>query len=677
MAARAVRGAWRFASSPWSLPVVLVAAHQYDTHFKYARFNRNLRSVYAAVETLYDYKVALARTKDLDALHEKVAKRWFDELAAPFSAAPGLYIKIGQQVATMNHILPAPFLKYFSQMNDQAPCVDMSVVTRVIKGEFGGKGPHEVFLDFEETAIASASIAQVHRARLQDGTRVAVKVQKPEIAVQMPWDLLCFRFLVFSFEKIFDLPMYWTCDAVCDAVRQEVDFRIEAQNALLAKEDLERDGSGRFYVPLVHSDHSTKKVLSMEWIDGIRICDLSELEAARFDTAKVAQMMVEAFSHQIFLSGWIHADPHPGNMLVRRKPEKVGGSAGGRGGGATQLVILDHGMYVNCSETFRKDYCNLWKAMVLLDTVRVESICRSWGIRDANFFASLQLLKPFSPSTNNAVHLNATTKAEVYQMQIDAYARVKELLMTSASAAGGCRSRGAWGAGSNPLVTSKGLGQHASSDVRGWWSTGVRAALLAETDRQWVDSQQVPSELIMLGRNLNIVRANNKGMRSPVNRVSIMAWHAARGASSSSPSCYAEHAEERAAWCLRKDALQPPPPYAAATPEAPHQQGVAPGLLVKGGGGGGGRGGLFAAAAAPLEPLAKLFDWEMVVFRGQLALLEVAYYSAHFWRLANSLFFGRDTGGFEELLEQSVSNTVEAQLGFKLNFDEGVEKCFG
>jgi aarF domain-containing kinase len=150
-------------------------------------------------------------------------------------------------------------------------------------------------------------------------------------------------------------------------------------------------------------------------------------------------------------------------------------------------------MYLNCSEEFRRDYCALWKAMVLLDTPRVEAICRSWGISDANFFASLQLLKPFSPQ-NNAVHLNATTKAEVYEMQIEAYERVKQLL---------------------------------------------------------ADSQRVPLELILLGRNLNIVRANNKGMGSPVNRVSIMAWFAARGACAGVPPLLGDEEELLQWYCNR------------------------------------------------------------------------------------------------------------------------------
>ena len=119
----------------------------------------------------------------------------------------------------------------------------------------------------------------------------------------------------------------------------------------------------------------------------------------------------------------------------------------------------------------------------------------------------------------------------------------------------------------------------------------------------------------------------------------------------------------------RKDDLQTPPVYGGTVHEQPAGQNL---QTIRGN-----RRALLAAAAAPLEPLVRMVDWEMMLFRGQLAILEVAYYSNQLWRLVNSFLFGRDTGGFEEILERSVSQTVEARLGFKLNFDEGVEKCFG
>ena len=177
-------------------------------------------------------------------------------------------------------------------------------------------------------------------------------------------------------------------------------------------------------------------------VRGSKISDLTALQAAGLSSHTAAQLMVDLFSHQIFVSGFVHADPHPGNLLVRRHPASS----------ALQLVLLDHGSYLSESESFRHEYCALWRAMVLLDTTAVDAICRAWGIRDSHFFASLQLLKPFTPE-KHSVHLQATTKEEVMRMHTEAYARIKQLLS---------------------------------------------------------DTQRVPPELILLGRNMNIVRANNK-----------------------------------------------------------------------------------------------------------------------------------------------------------------------
>ena len=323
MAARFL-GSWRGRVACGAL-----IAHQYDTHLRYGRFNRNARSLAAAVATLYDFKINLVYENDLEELHERVARRWYDVCCKN----AGLYVKIGQQIATMNHVLPAPYLRYFSNLHDKAPSVDYSTVERIVRSEFGGRGPQDVFVEFEREPVASASIAQVHRASLPDGTRVAVKVQKPEIQHQLPWDLLCFRFLVFSFEKIFDLPMYFCVDSICEAVRQEADFRIEAGNARLAKRDLDPDP--RFYVPAVHPPFSTAKVLTMEWIDGIKICNLTGLRAAGIDSTKAAALMVDLFAHQIFISGFMHADPHPGNLFIRHKPNTAGASKTWEGQGTT------------------------------------------------------------------------------------------------------------------------------------------------------------------------------------------------------------------------------------------------------------------------------------------------------------------------------------------------------
>mmetsp|Transcript_21358 Transcript_21358/g.48244 ORF Transcript_21358/g.48244 Transcript_21358/m.48244 type:complete len:589 (-) Transcript_21358:52-1818(-) len=583
-AARRV-GSWVVNSWTGRACTAAIVWHQYDTHFKYARFNRNVRSIWAAVETLVDYKFLFARQRtaeELEALHERVAKRWYDVCCKN----AGLYIKLGQQIATMNHILPPPYLKYFSELHDQAPSVSFEVVEGIFRREFKGKKPQDVFLEFEEMPIASASIAQVHRARLADGTPVAVKIQKPEIAVQLPWDLGCFHLLVFCFEKIFDLPMYWTVEPLCKAVRQEVDFHIEARNSEIAKDFFDQDK--RFYIPSVCWDFTSERVLTMEWIDGIKISKLSTLRENGFDVAAVAHLMVEAFSRQIFLSGFVHADPHPGNMLVRRRPNSR----------ETQLVILDHGSYLSESELFRKQYCELWKAMVLLDTATVDTICKSWGIKDSNFFASLQLLKPYNPE-KHSVHLNATTMEDIVKLQVEAYERVKRLLS---------------------------------------------------------DSQQVPRELILLGRNLNIVRSNNKGMGSSVNRINMMAHYAAEGISVDLENPLEARLYK---WYLDRIAHQPPE------------------LEILRAGDSRAGGMQTSRAVVSHRSFGRILDLNLLFFKSQLLLISVVYYTTQLWRKANEVLFGRKVGGFEDILEASVAATIEAKLGFKLNLDHGVDKCFG
>jgi aarF domain-containing kinase len=103
--------------------------------------------------------------------------------------------------------------------------------------------------EFSEEPVASASIAQVHRAVLADGTAVAVKVQKPAIADQMTFDLACYKMLVWAFERIFDLPLYWTVDFIAESVRREADFRLEAHNSDTAAADFE--GREDIYIPKV------------------------------------------------------------------------------------------------------------------------------------------------------------------------------------------------------------------------------------------------------------------------------------------------------------------------------------------------------------------------------------------------------------------------------------------
>mmetsp|Transcript_20453 Transcript_20453/g.28681 ORF Transcript_20453/g.28681 Transcript_20453/m.28681 type:complete len:552 (-) Transcript_20453:33-1688(-) len=433
----------------------------YDKVFLEDAFTRNFRALTAAAQTVIDYKIRFDPDPDKVAeMHTRVANR----ILRVCQKNGGLYIKLGQGIAAMNHVLPPQYNEVLSLLYDRAPSVPYSRVEKIFMQDFG-KRPEEIFSKFEKEPIASASIAQVHRAVLKDGTRVAVKVQKPYIRTQMPLDLLNYRVLVFGFEKVFDLPMYWTVNFTQQNLEKEADFINEGNNTELCAQNIPRNMRQDLYVPKVHWDFSSSRVLTSEWIDGTRLNDMKSLEKQGFKMPDLITKMVKAIAHQIFITGHVHADPHPGNILVRRF------------NGKPQLVLLDHGLYLTESEKFRQEYCDLWKAIVLLDQRKLAEISTKWGIKDHEMFASAQLMKPFDP--NKAVHLQNTSKKDLLKFQMAAKEKVKELL---------------------------------------------------------TDSSLIPLELIFIGRSLNLVRANNKMAGSPVNRVSILAEYASIGSKMNSES---------------------------------------------------------------------------------------------------------------------------------------------
>eukprot|EP00123_Amoebidium_parasiticum_P001628 comp12773_c0_seq1/m.7900 comp12773_c0_seq1/g.7900 ORF comp12773_c0_seq1/g.7900 comp12773_c0_seq1/m.7900 type:complete len:526 (-) comp12773_c0_seq1:114-1691(-) len=433
------------------LAVLAGGGSVYDYHLGDQKITRNVRTLYVAWQTLLDYKLRLT-AENLDEIHTRVAKRVLNLC----QQNGGLYIKLGQGISSMNHILPPQYNQIFSVLHDKAPSVSYHEVEKIFQEEFGKK-PEEMFSHFEKEPIASASIAQVHKATLADGTPVAVKVQKPYIRRQMPFDLFTFRFVVYWFEKLFDLPMYWTVDYTQENLWKETDFVIEAANAERAAQHL-KNVKG-VYVPKVHHDQTSPRILTTEWIDGVKISEPAKIEAMGLSVPAVVQTMVEAFGYQIFISGFVHCDPHPGNILVRKQKD-----------GHHEVVLLDHGLYIEEPEKFRQEYCHLWKAMFLLDVDSLKQICESWGVRDHELFASLQLFKPYNPE--KAVQVASIQKEDMLEMQRKMKEKIRHLL---------------------------------------------------------IDTSLVPQELIFIGRNMNLVRANNKHLKSPVNRVNILVEYASQG----------------------------------------------------------------------------------------------------------------------------------------------------
>ncbi|KAI0267342.1 atypical/ABC1/ABC1-B protein kinase [Gloeopeniophorella convolvens] len=493
------------------------AGYLADREFYASTITRNLRTFWTCAIIAADYKLNFTpgKSDSISSLHERVG----DRLLNLFFSNGGLYVKFGQAIGSNAALLPRPIQVKFSRLFDDAPQVPFAEVTHVFQSEFGRppSGPDGVFAEFEEAAVASASIAQVHRARLKGedgkpGDWVAVKIQKPAVAKQMEPDLAAFRAVMWIYEHwVFDVPTYFVVDFISEHLRQELDFVNEAQNAVRTAGFVAHDPSlaDRVHIPKVYPEYSTKRVLTAEWISGVRLSDrrgilklmgnmntdlpstsmtplgspgpVTEVavsaQSLKGGTKWVMQTMIDLFSAQIFRWGWVHCDPHPGNIFVREHPLHPR---------RPQLVLLDHGLYVKLSPEFRKQYAELWKGLLAMELGTVARVARQWGIGAPDLFAASTLLRPVNFSKK------ADEKPAPKLSQYEASMQLKKKL--------------------------KGF---------------------------LIDTDKMPKELIFIGRNMRIVQGNNQMLGSPVNRVKIMGFAAADAIPSSSDLSFGKRVKER------------------------------------------------------------------------------------------------------------------------------------
>ena len=273
---------------PSSLPKPSLPKTYLDRQFYASSLTRSARTFRLGLIVAIDYKINFRAhpplADSIPALHHRNAERLFDLLRTN----GGLYLKIGQAIAMQSAILPPEFQKMFSKMFDDASQNSWKEVEQVIREDFG-KSPEEVFgISFdgdpekglmERTARASASVAQVHWARLQDGKEVAIKIQKREIANQVGWDLWTFKVVTWIYAWYFELPLYSLVPYISERLQLETNFMNEADNSermakLVAGESRLR---GRVYIPKVYRELSSKRVMTAEWIEGVRLWDKDSL----------------------------------------------------------------------------------------------------------------------------------------------------------------------------------------------------------------------------------------------------------------------------------------------------------------------------------------------------------------------------------------------------------------
>lgn len=227
------------------------------------------------------------------------------------------FIKIGQVLSGRADLLPAEYIHELTKLLDAAPPVETSQIVACIEEELGAS-LGECFSSFEPEPIASASIGQVHQATLPDGQPVVVKVRRPgvERMVMADLDLLARQaaFLERRSMRVRESRLVEIVEELSQALRDELDYTVEGRNADRLRRNLADDE--RVIIPQVHWSHSSRRVLTMEAIEGFKLTDTQRLRQERYDLPAVAGVIVDLYLHQVFVDGFFHADPHPANIMV-------------------------------------------------------------------------------------------------------------------------------------------------------------------------------------------------------------------------------------------------------------------------------------------------------------------------------------------------------------------------
>jgi ubiquinone biosynthesis protein len=227
------------------------------------------------------------------------------------------FIKLGQLLSTRADLLPAEFVEELARLQDRVPPVSFGEIRKVIESALD-QPLTEIFAEFEEKSIAAASVAQVHRARLQDGTEVAVKVVRPGISKKIQEDIRLMYYLARKIEKMFELgEIVGAVNLVREFERtiyKELDMLIEAGN--IEKFARNFQDTEEIHIPHAYWDHCAKGVLVMEYIPGIKMDQVEVIRANGIDPKEIAMIGLRSFSRQLMEFGYFHADPHPGNTIV-------------------------------------------------------------------------------------------------------------------------------------------------------------------------------------------------------------------------------------------------------------------------------------------------------------------------------------------------------------------------
>ena len=314
----------------------------------------------------------------------------------------GTYIKVGQHLANLDHLLPPVYIQVLHSLFGDAPTTEYEDVREVIREELGAY-PEHLFDEFEIDPIASASLAQVHVAT-KDGRKLAVKVQHRGLRETSKGDLMALEGVVRLVDRMFDdFKWGWIVDEIAPNLPKELDFEHEGKNAEAAEKAIQKAGlSADCIVPKVHWDLTASRVLVMDFEEGHSATDIREIENADICKKDLAVLISSVFQSQIFQSGFVHCDPHCSNVFWRQKPDGKG----------PQLILFDHGLYKQIDDNFRLTYAQLWKSLMLADIDGIKTSCSALGVYEMYpLLAAMLTSRPFDEVMERSKSKSFSVKA--------------------------------------------------------------------------------------------------------------------------------------------------------------------------------------------------------------------------------------------------------------------------
>ncbi|KAI0402520.1 ABC1-domain-containing protein [Xylaria palmicola] len=340
-----------------------VLAFTDDIKYGYDVTERTGRVATALALCINDYRTSLNSRENTDnpaeqdTILKKCHKRCAERTLKVLEKNGGIFIKLGQHLSAMTYLLPYEWTSTFIPLQDKCPVSSYESIEEMFRRDTGEE-LRDYFSDFAQEPIGAASLAQVHLATVKEtGQRVAVKVQHPTLAQWAPLDMALTKFTFTTLKRFFpEYDLEWLSSEMEASLPQELDFQLEANNAIRTKQHFQKFPELPLVIPEVL--WAKKRILVMANESGKRLDDLGYLDSNGIDRDEVSATLAHIFNEMIFgKNAPLHCDPHGGNIAIRKTEKK-------RGGKNFEIVMYDHGLYRDIPEHLQRSYAKMWLAVI-------------------------------------------------------------------------------------------------------------------------------------------------------------------------------------------------------------------------------------------------------------------------------------------------------------------------